>query len=208
MRIALLCTIIFVANVTLASAQEKQDEALKKIAAFLNRHEELRNYSKSGYTSSFSGELRSINDGLQIELFSAFPERKFYIAKMNVLIDPPYKNYDLILITNAITAEVESFVWGNYWVIRPSNTFEKILKGHQAKSKDDAVNQVKTLAKLIVFANNDKIGDGKIQNGKVKIELIRGDGVFAILEVEVNKCFQFDRLTITEPNGDKLKFFN
>lgn len=208
MRLIFLCAVaLVVASVTLISAQEKHDEALKKITAFLNSSEELRNYSRNGYTSTFTGELRSIPDELQTELASAFPERKFYIAKMNVLIDPPKRSHDLILVTNSITNEVEGFVWTDYWFIHPSDSFERILKGHQAKSKEDAVNHVKTFAKLIVFANNDNLGDARIQNGKVKVELIRGESIFSILEVEMNKCFEFGRLTITEPNGKKLKYF-
>jgi hypothetical protein len=81
------------------------------------------------------------------------------------------------------------------------------LKGHQAKSKDDAVTQVKTFAKLIVFANNDKIGNAKIEQGKVKVELMRGEGFSGILEVKLEKNLQFDRLTITEPNGMRLRYF-
>ena len=60
---------------------------------------------------------------------------------------------------------------------------------------------------MYIFTNNDKIGSAKIQNGKVKVEMIRGEGVFGILEVKIDKNFKFDRLTITEPNGEKLKHF-
>jgi hypothetical protein len=207
MRLILLCAIAMVANATLVSAQERQDEALKKVIAFLNGSEELRNYSDNGFTSQFTGELLSIPDELQSELSQNFPEYKFYIAKMTVLIDAPSKKYDLVLIANTISGEIEGFVWGNYWTLRPSKSFQLLLKGHQAKSNDDAITQVKTFAKLLGFASNGKIGDSKIQNGKVKVELIRGEGVFGILEVEINKCLLFDRLTITEPNGKKLKYF-
>lgn len=185
----------------------KTRRSVKKITAFLNGGEELRNYSDNGFTSQFTGELRSMPDEIQSELNQNFPEYKFYIAKMTVLIDAPAKKYDLILIANTASGEIEGFIWGNDWTLRPSKSFQLLLKGHQAKSDDDAIAKVKTFAKLISFANNDKIGDAKIQNGKVKVELIRGEGVFSILEVEINKCLQFDRLTITEPNGEKLKHF-
>lgn len=203
---ALLCAIAM-ANVTFVLAQEKEDEVINKITTFLNTSEELRNYAKNGYTSIFSGNFREIPDELQMELNANFPEHRFYIAKMKVLIDPPYSNYDLILVTDADTAEVEGFIWGNYWMIRPSESFEKILKGHQVKSEDEGISQVKTFAKLITFVNNDKVGDAKSQNGKVKVELIRGEGVFGVLEVEMNDCLQFNRITITEPNGEELKYF-
>ena len=207
MRLVLLCVVALITNAMSVSAQEKQDEALKKITAFLNASEELRNYSDNGFTSQFTGETRLIPDELQAELTQNFPEYKFYIAKMTVLIDAPSKKYDLILVANAISGEVEGFIWGNYWTLRPSKSFEKVLKGHQTKSEDEAVSQVKTFAKLIAFTNSDKIGNARIQNRKVKVELRRGEGVFGVLEVKINKNLQFDCLIITEPNGKKLRYF-
>lgn len=203
----LLCAIALLTNALLLPAQKKQDETRDKVVAFLNNNQELRNYSDNGFTSKFTGEYRSIPDELQSELNQNFPEYKFYIAKMNVLIDAPSKTYDLILIADAVNAEVKGFIWGNYWTLRSSKSFEKVLKGYQAKSEDEAVSQVKTLAKLIAFTNNDKIGDARIQNEKVKVELMRGGSVFGILEVKINKNLQFDRLVITEPNGKKLRYF-
>lgn len=203
----LLLAIVLIVNTTFLSAQEKQVEALEKLTAFLNSSSELRNYSKNGYTSTFVNEFRGIPEEFQTELNSAFPELRFYIAKMKVLIDPPYSSYDLILITNSITGEVEGFIWADYWVIRPSESFGRILKGHQAKSKDDAIVKLKIFARLVSFANGGRIGEAKIRNGRVKVELIRGEGVFGILEVKINKNLKFDRLTITEPNGKKLRYF-
>lgn len=205
--LVLSCTVALMTIATPLSAQEKQDEALKKITAFLNGSEELRNYSANGFTSQFTGELRSLPNEIQSELNQNFPQFKFYIAKMIVLIDAPPQKYDLILIANALSGEIDGFVWGNYWTLRPSKSFQLLLKGQQAKSNDDAIVTVKTFGKLIGFANNGKIGDSKIHNGKVKVELIRGEGVFSILEVEMNKCLQFERMTITEPNGEELKYF-
>jgi hypothetical protein len=146
-------------------------------------------------------------DELQSELGQHFPQYKFYIARMTVLIDIPSVKYDLILFANAVSGGIKGFIWGHYRTLRPSKSFRLLLKGHQAKSKDDAVTQVKTFAKLIVFANNDKIGNAKIEQGKVKVELMRGEGFSGILEVKLEKNLQFDRLTITEPNGMRLRYF-
>jgi hypothetical protein len=189
------------------SVRQKQDEFGRKITNFLNTSEELRNYSKNGYTSTFTGDFRSIPKALNNELNLAFPECKFYIAKMRVLIDAPSKDYNLILVTNAFTGYVKGFVWGNYWTICPSNSFKKILKGQQAKSEEDALSKVKTFAKLIVYTNNDQIGDAKIQNGEVNVELIRGKGVLGILKVRMNKNFKFESLVITDAKGKNLKCF-
>lgn len=206
--LVLFCVVTLFLTIESVMAQEKKNASEQEIiVSFLNASEELHNSVKYGFTSHFTGEFRTIPNELQSELSQNFPEYKFYIAKMLVLIDPPLVEYDLILITNASTAKVEGFIWGNYWMIRPSKSFEKVLKSHQAKSEEEAISQMKTFAKLIVFTNNDQIGNAKIQNGKVKVELIRGKGVFSILEVEMNKCLQFDRLTITQPNGEKLKYF-
>lgn len=190
------------------AAQKKQDEPAKdKIAAFLNDCEELRDFSKYGFTSSFSGEFNRIPDDVQTDLAQNFPGYKFYIVKMNVLIDPPIKKYDLILITDINTTEIKGFVWVDYWMLPPSKSFETIFKGHQAGSTQHAVNQIKAFAKLIVSANNDKIGDAKVQKGKVRVQLLRGEGVSGILEVQINEFLQFDNLTIIAPDGKKLRRF-
>ncbi len=209
--LALTFVIALFTNTSFVIAQENQVENTNnKIITFLETSQELRDYSKNSFTSSFSGDFCLIPEDIQIELRQNFPQYEFYIAKMNVLIDPPASKHDLILITEKRTAEVKSFVWGDYWVIRPSGSFSNILKGFQAKSKEDAINQVKSFAKLLVSASKDNIGivgNARIKKGKLSVELIRGAGVFAILEVEINKNLQFDRLTITEPDGKKLKYF-
>ncbi len=177
------------------------------MTTFLTANKELSDYSNNGFTSKFTGELRSIPDDLQSELSQSFPAYKFYIARMTVLIDAPFKKYDLILIIDIVSAEVKGFVWGNYWTLHPSKSFPSLLKGHQTKSEDDAVSQIKTFARLIAFTSNDKIGDAKIQKGKVKVKFIKGKGVFSILEVGISSNLLFDRMAITKPNGKKLKYF-
>jgi hypothetical protein len=124
-----------------------------------------------------------------------------------VYLDPPAKEYELILIADADTAEVTAFVWGSYWTLPPSISFARILKGHQARSKEDALNQLKSLAKLIAHTNNDEVGKAISKNEKLKVELLRGEGVFRILEVKIDKHLRLGRLSITGPDGKKPRFF-
>jgi hypothetical protein len=211
-QIALLIVIFFgislLPSTPAVLAQDKQDEIIRsRVKAFLETSEELRNYARVGYTSSFSGEFRPIPEALEVELARNLPEYKFYIPRMAVMIDPPSKKYDLIVITNAVTGEVKSFVWGHYWMIRPSASFELILRGHQARSEEDALNRVKTLAKLISYTNNDEVGKTVSEKGKLKVELLRGEGVFHILEIKIDKHLRLGRLSITGPDGKKPRYF-
>ena len=207
-RNTLLLLLIFLSS-NVVEAQKKQSDEIESIViSFLNTSEELTNYSLNGFTSKFTGDFVPISDELEKELIEKFPDYKFYIAKMLVAIDPPAREYDLILVVNTKSKEIKGHIWGEYALIHPSKSFKNILKGYQAKTTEDAIEKVKLVAKLIAFtSNNDKIGDAKVKNGKVQVELIRGEGVFGILEVEINKCLQFDRLFITEPNGKKLRYF-
>ncbi len=207
-KILLLLILIFVISNETQAQKKQADEFEGNVKDYLNTSEELTNYSLNGFTSEFTGKFISILRELEDELVESFPNYKFSIAKMLVSIDIPARNYDLILVVDAKSKEIKGHIWAEYALIHPSKSFKNILKGHQVKSKDEAIKKVNSLAKLIAFAsNNDKIGNAKVQNGKVKVELIRGEGVFGILEVEINKCLQFDRLTITEPNGKKLRHF-
>lgn len=208
MVIMLLAMLGLFSNTSNGQIQKKQPDKIKaNVINFLTASEELTNYSLNGFTTKFTENFISIPSEIKTELDKYFPAYKFYIAKMLVSIDIPARNYNLILITNSKSTEVESFIWGKYWVIRPSKSLSQIFKTLQAKSKEDAIAQVRSFAKLIAFTNNDKIGAAKIQNGKVKVELIRGEGVFSIVEVEINKNLRFGNLVITDPNGRKLRYF-
>lgn len=205
-----MCAVALISTATFVSGQDKQDKSLNKIIEFLNSSEELANYSDSR-SVEFTGEFRSLPDEIQSELNQNFPEFNFYIAKVIVLIDWPPAKYNLILIANAVSGEVKGFVWANYWMLSPSKSFQSLLEGLPAKSKDDAIAKMKTFAKLLVFANDDKKGDAignvKNKNRKIKVELIRGEGVLGIVEVEIDKCLRFGRLRITERDGRYFRYF-
>lgn len=203
--LVLLSAIALVAQTSSVTSNTQQDEAQRKKLVEYLESQELK--IQKSFTCSFTGEFLSIPEDLQGQLAQAFPEYRFHIAKMVVFIDLPPKKYDLILITNTATEEVEGFVWGNYWTLPPSVSFEGILKGHQAKSKEEAISKIKTLVMLLVHTSNDTVGNAKIHRGKVKVELIRGDGVFRILEVKIDKRLRFGRLAVTGPDGKRMRYF-
>ena len=199
---ALTCAIALSTQASVMSSH-REDLQEGEVIAFLKTNSELQ----KSFTSRFKGEFRQMPDDLRTELKKALPEFRFYIAKMEVYLDPPAKEYDLILIADANTAQVASFVWGHYWTLPPSTSFERILKGHQARSKDDALNHVRALARLITYTSNDQVGKATARNGKIKIELVRGDGVFRVLTVQVDKRLRFGRLSITASNGKTPRYF-
>jgi hypothetical protein len=124
--------------------------------------EDLRNYSRNGYTSTFTGELRPIPENIQLQLKKNLPEYKFHIARMSVLIDPPQTKYDLILVTSANTGDVKSYLWGHYWMIPPAGSFVRLLEGHNSKSREDAIDTVKSSGKLIAYTATAQVG--KVKN--------------------------------------------
>lgn len=201
----LSCTIALVTPTFLNSAPNDHQEAAeqKKVVAFLNSNLELR----KSFTSRFKGEFRPIPQNLAADLRQAFPMYRFYVAKMDVYLDPPAKEYDLIVLADAKTEEIAAYIWGTYWTLPPSTSFERILEGHQARSKEDALNQLKVLAQLIAYTNNDKVGKGISERGRLKVELLRGDGVFRILEVKTDKTLRLGRLSITGIDGKKPRYF-
>jgi hypothetical protein len=178
-----------------------------KVRTFLETSDELRNYERNGFTSSFTGELRPIPENIQFQLKKNLPDYQFHIAKMSVLIDPPQKKYDLILITSANTGEVKSYLWGQYWMIPAATSFDQLLAGRRAKSKEDAINKVTSLAKLIAYAATAEVGEAKVKQGKLNVELLRGKEVFSILELKLDKQFKLGRLSIKGPNGKDLRHF-
>lgn len=189
-------------------AMPQQSEAIPvKLKNFLEAAKELRDYSRTGYTSNFTGQLRQIPEELQSQLTKEFPQYRFHIAKMSVLIDAPPDTYDLILITRANTGEVQSFLWGEYWMIPGSASWAQLLAGYQATSKEDAINKIESLAKLIAYAAAANVGEATAKRGKLRVELLKDSKSFGFLEVKTDKHFRFGQLTLTGPDGKKLRHF-
>src|ERR1041384_1712993 len=158
---AFACAIALAAQTSVMSQREDPQES--EVVDFLKTNSELQ----KSFTCRFKGEFSKIPEDLRTELKKAFPEYKFYIAKMEVYLDPPAKEYDLILIADANNAHVAAFVWGYYWTLPPSSSFDGILKRHQARSNVDALNQVRALARLISYASNDQVGKATARNGRL-----------------------------------------
>jgi threonine dehydrogenase-like Zn-dependent dehydrogenase len=72
---------------------------------------------------------------------------------------------------------------------------------------DEALLHAKVLAGLITSLNDDRVGDIEMKNGEIKVELIRGRGVFGILNIKMTKKMRFNRVIITDPDGGKLRYF-
>ena len=202
---ALACAIALVMSTSLKSATNEHQDAAgdEKVVAFLNANLELR----KSFTCRFKGEFRPIPRNLQADLRQAFPMYRCYVAKMEVYLDPPAKEYDLIVLADAKTEEIAAYIWGSYWTLPPSASFERVLQGHQARSKEDALNQLKVLAQLIAHTSNDEVGKGISERGRLKVELLRGEGVFRLLEVKIDKNLRLGRLSITGVDGKKPRYF-
>lgn len=198
---------VMLSSSVVATCAQQTEEPSAKLKAFLESDAELQDYSKNGYTSRFAGEFRSMPQDLRLELRRELPEFTFHIAKMAVLIDPPQKNYDLILITNSQTGAVCGFIWGSYWTIPPSRSFGGLLNGYQTKSTNGGLDKIKSLAKLIAFTTDGEVGKATSKEGKLKVELLRGDGVFRILEIKIDKQLRLGRLSITGTDGKKPRYF-
>ncbi|HEV7646397.1 MAG TPA: hypothetical protein VGO50_20855 [Pyrinomonadaceae bacterium] len=189
-----------------AAAQARESEMEKAAISFFSSSDELRNSAKYGFSADFTGAFRPISHELRSELEISFPEKIFSIAKMKVLIDLPPKDYDLILIADK-NGRIEGFMWASYWMIHPSKSFEMIFKDHRIRSNKDALLHAKVLAGLITSLNDDRIGNIEMKNGEIKVELIKGQGVFGILHIKMTKKMRFNRVIITDPDGRKLRYF-
>src|ERR1044072_636645 len=102
-----LSILILLSHGIIASSQNKQDLEIRAATNFLNTSDELQNYSKNGFTSTFTGKFLPISQSIQTELGKNLPEYKFRVAEMNVDIDPPRKKYKLILIMEADTLDID-----------------------------------------------------------------------------------------------------
>lgn len=206
--VLIVCGLTWVANGQRTFAQQTQDDGIElKIKTFLENSDELRNYAKSGFSSRFTGEFRSIPKDLKLDLKNYFPEYEICVATMNVLIDPPESKYELILFFNVNAGRVDGFIWGNYWMMPASKSFRKTFMEHQAQSKESAIEQIRTLAKLIAWSHGDNAGTAKMQNRTITVELYRGEGIFGKLKVKMSRDLRFVDIFITDSNGKKIKTF-
>ena len=199
---ALICAIAFTTAIASSRANEHQD-IHEGVLAFLRSDPELR----KSFSCRFTGEFQQLPPHLEADLKQAFPMYRFYVAKMEVYLHLPSREYNLIVLEDAKNEGVAAYIWSSYWTLPPSASFERILQGHQAKSKEEALNQVRVLAQLIAYLNNDGIGKVTNNGGKLKVELLRGDEVFRILELKINGKLQLGRLSITDVDGRKPRYF-
>jgi len=175
----------------------QEDSDIRLVKRFLKSTKELKYHFQYHFTGTLSPIPKDIESGLK----QTFSSCRFLVAKVRGSFDLPYDDYHLILIIDSKSNKVISFVWGEFWVLPPSQSFKHILKGHNAKSKENAINQVKLLAALITSSTNGKIGEATMQEGKVRVELIENNHSFATLEVKVDKHFRFGTLINKRAEG-------
>lgn len=189
-----LTTICFSSVVSYAQAID--NKTINSIKEFLNNNEELTNYSSNGFSSKFTGEFYPLPDDLKNILAQDFPNLGFYVARMSVLIDFPAKKYNLILVVDKSTSKVLGFVWGDYWMLPNSKNFSSILSNQKLMPNNKILKQVKSIALLIVSSSSNgigKVGKAYITKRNARIEMLRGEHVFAVFEVKYDKSFKILR---------------
>jgi hypothetical protein len=185
---AVLITVV-VGRVSARYNAVNQDEADKLLVEeYLKTTPEIEYH----YDFRFTGKFRPIPDDLKSDLQQAFPEYRFLIAKVLGIFHPPYKEYHMILVIDSKSNVVKSFVWGEFWMLPTASTFKNILKEHKVKSKEEAINHVKLLARLILYTIDGEVGDAAIQGETLRISLLTTKTKpISTLEVKVNKKFRF-----------------
>jgi len=184
--------------------EQSRKEKQNKLYEYLTSQE--LNIQRS-FSCSFAGELLPIQKDILSDLKISYPKYDFHIAKMNVYLDPPVKKFDLILISDSASKNVLGHIWGNFWTLPPSESFKSILKGLKSDSKNEAINKVKNLARLLVYPSNNSVGNITIKNKKIKAEIKSGSKVFRLLEIQITKELEFGNLSITDEKGNKVRYF-
>lgn len=178
----------------LSSNERKQEDAQHaKVVNFLNTDPELRKY----YDFRFTGTFPSIPEELQKELKHSFPQYKFLLARMESTLHVTAVPLDLVIITDAESGSVVGYVWDFSWAL-PSVSFERLLLGQQAESKNEALNRINALAKLIVYTDQGCVRNLTMRNHAITAELLRNgsSAPFRILRIEVDNHFKFGRMTL------------
>jgi hypothetical protein len=178
----------------------------RTVVEFLERDGELRDYAASGYTSTFTGQFRPIPESIRHRLGKVFSRHTFAVAKMKVIVDLPPKNYDLIVIADK-AGTVVGFVWADYSVLRPSKSFPTVFKALGAEPGSGAKELLSAFADLLAFAADERVGGMKAKNGRISIELMRGDGVSALLQATMTDKDQIRKIAITSSDGRALRYF-
>lgn len=175
--------------------RNQEDAQHAKVVSFLNTDPELRKY----YDFRFTGTFPSIPEELQKELTQSFPQYKFLLARMESTLHVTAVPLDLVIITNAETGSVVGYVWDFSWALA-SVSFERLLIGQQAESKNEALNRINALAKLIVYTDQGCVRNLTVRNQSITVELMRNGSTepFRILRVEVDNHFKFGRMTLVK----------
>jgi hypothetical protein len=154
----------------------------------------------------YSGGFNPIPAELEAALAAAFPQHRFKVAVVE------YAHYQwhpasILIVQDAATGEAlaycgDVFVFGG----QGSESFKEILSSYQAHSKEDALEKVALLAKLIVFPDW-RVGKVSMKNKMIEAEFDTGlqtpKRPFRILRVPIDEQHKFGRLAIVNPVSGK-----
>lgn len=175
------------------------DEKLEK---FLNDNPELRRH----YQCRFTGRFATISEPIKQKLDAAFPDHEFRIALMDVIIDLPPKEYQLIVVTKRRSGDVFGFVWQGMWAL-PSESFQKLVYGESLQSPDKAINMANAFAELLASTGPLAIGRTLVAENHVKVEILteNGNSVFRTVQLDVRRGDQLGKFIIRKQDGKRIK---
>ena len=183
-----------------------------KILAFLRPEGEM-----SKYRATFAGEVIPIPEVLRKSLELTYYLHRFTIVRMKRSLGISYMYSELILVTDAKSGEVVSYLWELGLGGAPAS-FKQLLT-HYPEDYDwrGVVFRIKVLSDLLVYPDRDYerlVGSrvGSIRyNGKEKmfsVELIRSYVPYYLLQVkveEVGERYKFGRILFIDPESGKEK---
>lgn len=185
-----------------AEAQTVEYGLDDKLEKFLNDNPELRCH----YQSRFTGRFATISEPIKQKLEAAFPDYEFRIALMDVIIDLPPKEYQLIVITKRHSSDVFGFVWQGMWAL-PSESFEKLVYGEKIQSPDTPINMANAFAELLASTGPLTIGRTLVAESHVKVEILteNGNSVFRTVQLNFRRGDQLGTFIIRKQDGKRIK---
>jgi hypothetical protein len=190
-----------------AKMDGQQGSQAVRILEFLRPGGEMRKYK-----ATFAGRFIPIPEDLTQDLSSFFPAHRFYIAVMKRSLDISYMESELILVTDAESGEVVSYMW-EMGIADPPQSFKQLLSKYPAQWYEEALIRVKTLAELILYPNRKQqrvlsIGGrvGSISDdgtGTISAQLIRKYNPYWILKVRLDEQHRFGPISFIDAETGK-----
>lgn len=208
LRVFLPFAFVCLALVVIVNAQTEGEPTSERVVeAYLKKSPQLRDYSKYSFSSVFTEEFDPLPEALSIALEKAFPDHRFFVANMKVLIDPPASDHKLIVIYEKSKESVTGHLWPKYWTLPPSCNFGTSFNDIELDSMNDAIAKAQALAMLVSQLSGERVGKTIQGKSQISIELVRGEGVSGILILSLDRKMKIKRFEITSPNGGPVRSF-